>query len=88
MKTSLQYIPKQNFAVQSVNQELAGKSSQGSSFEEQAQKIGQELNENAKKIGSVIKEQAPTWKKGLDTFMNNVEDAVNTLVNKLQDMRR
>ncbi|NRD79323.1 PBP1A family penicillin-binding protein [Bacillus sp. BRMEA1] len=88
MKSSLAFVPKQNFAIQSINQQLAGKAASDSSIEEQAQKISQELNQNAQKIGSAIKEQAPTMKKRLDQLLNNIGNAVNSLVNQLQSMKK
>ncbi|MEH7336127.1 PBP1A family penicillin-binding protein [Neobacillus drentensis] len=84
MLESQRYLPKDNFAVVSINAKLAGKENIKKSINDQAKEIGQELNENAQKIGASIKEHAPAWKKALDSALYNIGEAVNSLVEKLK----
>jgi penicillin-binding protein 2A len=88
MSSALPYVPQEQFDVVSINDQLAGKTRTKEEIAKQAQKISEELNANAQKLGQTIKEQAPNWKKGLDQAMQNIGNAVNSLVNKLQSLRQ
>jgi penicillin-binding protein 2A len=88
MRSSTQNLPKESFAVVSVNARLAGESNPGRSIQDQAEEIGKELNENAKKIGSTIKERAPEWKENLNKVIYNIGEAVDSVIVKLQELKK
>ncbi|WP_251551841.1 PBP1A family penicillin-binding protein [Neobacillus muris] len=87
MRTSVQFLPKEEFEVVSVNAQLAGEEASGKSVKDQAEKISKELKENADKIGSVIRENAPGWKDKLNNTINQVGEAVNSLIGKLKNLQ-
>jgi penicillin-binding protein 2A len=88
MKESLKVIPHQQFEVDSINARLAGTARTKNDIQEQAREISKELNKSAQKISGTIKEQAPVWKKGLDQAINNIGNAVDSIVGKLQSIRK
>ena len=88
MRTSSGYLPKKDFDVVSVNAQLAGKTNQANSFQDQAKKISQELNKNAQELGNTIKEQAPKWKKGLDKIVYTIGEAVDSVVEKVKQLSK
>lgn len=88
MEASLPYIPHEKFAVDSINTQLAGKGRTQEELQKQAQKIAQELNQNAQKIGQTIQEQAPVWKRSLDQAASNIGRTVNSIVEKLKELRQ
>ena len=88
MRSSLPYLPKENFDVVSINDQLAGKDQTNKNLQEQAQKIKKELNANAEKLGKTIQEQAPVWKKGLNNALYNVGKTVNALFEKIKGLRQ
>jgi penicillin-binding protein 2A len=87
MKTSVQFLPKESFAVVSINAQLAGQNNPGRGIQEQAEEIGKELNESAKKIGATIKERAPQWKENLNNVINNIGEAVGSVIERLQNLK-
>ncbi|WP_462409709.1 PBP1A family penicillin-binding protein [Neobacillus sp. Marseille-QA0830] len=84
MRTSVQYLPKEEFEVVSVNAQLAGENNPGKSVKDQAAEISKELKENADKIGSVIKEKAPGWRAKLNQTIDQVGEAVDSLIGKIK----
>jgi penicillin-binding protein 2A len=86
MKESLKYIPHEQFEVDSINAQLAGKARSTKEIQDQAKNIRKELNKNAKKIGETIKNQAPVWKKGLDKTLYKIGSAVDSIIQKLQSI--
>ncbi|MCM3566965.1 transglycosylase domain-containing protein [Neobacillus mesonae] len=86
MRTSRTYLPKDEFDVVSINDQLAGKKAADKNFENQAKQISQELNDNAKKIGTTLKEQAPKWKEGLDKVLVTIGKGVSAIVDKVKDI--
>jgi penicillin-binding protein 2A len=88
MKSSIPYVKHEDFEVDSVNAQLAGKGKTRKEMKDQAEKISKELNDNAQKLGNTIKEQAPTWKKGLDKALYNLGKTVNTVVEKLKSLKQ
>jgi len=88
IQTSLPYLPKKDFDVVSINDQLEGKTSTSKDIENKAKEISKQLNENAKKLSSTIKEQAPEWKKGMDKVLYQVGEAVNSIVDKLQSLKQ
>lgn len=88
MRMAMPYVKNEDFDVQSINAQLAGKNKSSKAITEEEQKIRKELNENAQKIGITIKEQAPTIKKGLNEALYNLGKAINFLMEKLQGLRK
>ncbi|WHY88362.1 PBP1A family penicillin-binding protein [Neobacillus novalis] len=86
MSESLRHLPKENFEVGSINAQLAGEAPPKQSINEQAKKIGEELNKNAQEIGSTIKEKAPGWKKGLDKALYKIGEGIDSLIEKAKSI--
>jgi penicillin-binding protein 2A len=88
MLESLPHLPKEDFNVVSVNDQIDGNGDGQTRKEmkEQAEKISKELSENAHKIGDTIKEKAPVWKEGLDKALNTIGKTVNSIVEKVKGL--
>ena len=88
MLESLKVIPHEQFEVDSINAQLAGKARTTQEIQDQAKNISKELNKNAQKIGETIKEHAPVWKKGLNNALYNIGKAVDSIVGKLKSLKQ
>ncbi|OIK14164.1 penicillin-binding protein [Bacillus sp. MUM 116] len=84
MRASLPYVPRANFDVVSVNDQLAGKTQANLNMQQKADQIKKELNANAEKIGKTIKENAPVWKENLDKVLYKVGKTVDSVIQKIR----
>ncbi|MGG1401097.1 PBP1A family penicillin-binding protein [Bacillus salipaludis] len=84
MRSSLPYVPRKNFDVVSVNDQLAGKTQSRQEMQQKAEAIKKELNANAEKIGQTIKENAPVWKEKLDKILYKVGQTVDSVIQKIR----
>ncbi|MEH7307189.1 transglycosylase domain-containing protein [Neobacillus drentensis] len=84
MKESLPHLPKEQFEVTSINDQLKGDVPLKISINNQAKKISKELNENAQKIGKTIKENAPGWKESFDRALYKLGQGVNSIIERIR----
>lgn len=87
MKSSIPHLQNETFDVVSINDQLAGKAQTREEIKEQTKKIKEELNQNAQKLGEKLQEQAPVWKKGFEDAMVTIGKGIDTIIQKLQELK-